>query len=97
MTRAILKWTVPVDDRDHHIGSSPVVLVGCQNDNYSVVTVWTDEPDVSQVKIRSARVHGTGQTVEPADEHVGSVITGTLVWHLFASPRPPAKPQAVTA
>lgn len=86
MTRRILKWDVPVDDHDHPIGFGDVVHVGCQGDQYSVVQVWTDEPNDEPV-IRSARVYGTGQPIPADDEHIGSVIAGPLVWHVLTSSR----------
>lgn len=54
MSRRVLKWVVPVDDRDHPIGTGTVVH---------------------------------GQPVPKDDEHIGSAITGPLVWHVFASER----------
>lgn len=91
--KRVLKWPVPVDDKDHPIGAGKVVLVGCQNGDPSTVQVWTEEdaetrPDVS----RRARVYGTGQAVPAGDEHIGSVIaptppSSTLVWHVYGSPQ----------
>lgn len=88
MSRRVLKWTIPVDDRDHPIGGGRVAHVACQSDA-NTVQVWTDEPDAEQVEIRSARVYGTGQPIPKGDEHLGSTITedGFLVWHVFASSR----------
>lgn len=90
VTRRVLKWTVPIDDHDHPIGSGPVVLVGSQNESWDVVQVWTDEAD--DPEIRSARVYGTGQPVPADDKHLGSVIVAPLVWHVFASDRTPRPP-----
>lgn len=84
--RRILKWDVPVDDRDHPIGSGPVTLVACQR-GADIVQVWTDESDHNNVQLRSARIYGTGQPVPAGDQHIGSVIAGPLVWHAFASDR----------
>jgi hypothetical protein len=86
MARRVLKWAVPVDDRDHPVGSGPVVYVACQA-GYDVVQVWTDEPDADHVQVSSARVYGTGQPVPGDDVHVGSTATGPLVWHVFRSNR----------
>lgn len=87
MSRRILKWSVPVDDRDHPIGSGQVVHVGCQDDAYGVVQVWTDEPDAEHVVVTSAKVYGTGQPVPAEDVHAGSTVAGPLVWHVFRSNR----------
>ena len=85
MSRAVLKWTVPVDDAPHKIGSGPVVLVACQS-SVDTVQVWTDELDVENVKMRSVQVYGTGHDLPLFDDHLGSVITamGALVWHVYA-------------
>lgn len=79
----VLKWNVPVDDKDHPIGAGPVVLVACQ-DGPEVVQVWTVE-DEGPCDRRRARVYGTGQAVPPDDLHIGSTVAarGALVWHVF--------------
>lgn len=82
--RRVLKWAVPVDDRDHPIGSGPVVLVA---ESGSVVYVWTDESGERQAHVgRRARVYGTGHQVPPDDLHLGSVVAWPFVWHVFGSP-----------
>lgn len=88
MTRRILKWNVPVGDHDHPIGGGPVVHVACQNEQWDVVQVWTDEDDTMQP--RSARVYGTGQPLPADDRHIGSVVAGPLVWHVLASSQGPS-------
>lgn len=85
MSRRVLKWQVPVDDRDYQIGSGPVLLIGCQDDQeHGVVQVWTDEASAEAVKLRPVRVYGTGHPVPEFAEAIGSVITGPFVWHVFA-------------
>lgn len=82
VNRRVLKWNIPVDDRWHPVGNGAPLLVACQN-GHDVVQVWTDELDADNVRIRSARVFGTGQRV-PADTFaLGSVVAGPLVWHVF--------------
>jgi hypothetical protein len=86
----VLKWSVPVDDKDHPIGGGKVVLVACQS-SADVVQVWTEEWVGVDPLVRRARVYGTGQPVPVHDEHVGSALTasGHLVWHVFGGrPRP---------
>ena len=86
MTLRVLKWPVPVDDREHPIGDGTVLHVGCQGRNPQVVYVWTLEPDGAQLRGRAARVFGTGQPLPEyigAGYHLGSVIEGALVWHVF--------------
>lgn len=103
MERRVLKWVVPVDDQDHPIGSGPVVLTAVQRLGNAetpagFVTVWTEETGTPPAPLlRSARVYGTGQPVPEHDEHIGSCIDGPLVWHVYASTRPPAPLQAVTS
>lgn len=80
-TRRILKWTIPVDDRDHPIGAGPVVHVGCQGGNAYTVAVWTDE--TGDPALTSARVYGTGQPLPAHDEAIGSAIAGPFVWHVL--------------
>jgi len=84
MTRRILKWDIPVDDRDHPIGAGPVAHVGCQGGNAGLVTVWTDETDAPATAApASARVYGTGQPLPDGDEAAESVIAGPFVWHVL--------------
>lgn len=86
MTRRILKWTIPVDDNDHPIGTGPVVHVACQH-HPDTVEAWTDEPDAEHVEITSARVYGTGQPLPEHDEALGStVLLNGLVWHVIRRP-----------
>jgi hypothetical protein len=88
MTRRILKWTIPVDDRDHPVGAGPLVHVDSQNDP-GVVQVWTDETDAEHVDVTSARVYATGQPLPERDEVLGTalVLDGALVWHVLRSRR----------
>lgn len=82
MADAIYRYEVPVDDRWHPLQlSGPIVHVGCRNAR--AVEVWalhTDGPTVT----RSVRVYGTGHTLPPDVQHVGTAIApgGQLVWHL---------------
>lgn len=77
--RSILKWTIPVDDEDHRIGSGPVVHVGEQ---YGAVCVWTDE--TGEPTMTTARVYGTGHPILGSGDAVGTVIAlgGALVLHV---------------
>lgn len=81
---AVLKWTVPVDDEWHPIGSGPVALVAAQH-GPRAVQVWTIEGRVNDVHFRSAKVIGTGQAIPESTEHIGSTVAGEFVWHVFAS------------
>lgn len=88
--KRVLKWTIPVDDHDHPIGTGPVVLVACQHGPGSV-QVWTEESDGPDQEMRRARVYGTGHPVSDGDEHLGSVVASArgdfpVVWHVYGSP-----------
>ena len=88
MARRVLKWDVPVDDREHEIGGGRVRLVACQH-SHDIVQVWTEEPEHPgfgrTTPPRMARVFGTGHPLPEAANHLGSVVTagGSLVWHLY--------------
>jgi hypothetical protein len=82
----VLKWTVPVDDRPHNIGTGRIAHVACQH-GPDAVQVWTVEgPEASPV--RPVQVFGTGHLVPAYWHHVGSAVTagGQLVWHVFEAP-----------
>lgn len=86
MTRRVLKWRIPVDDRPHPIGPGQVLLVACQF-GPEEVQVWTEEDhEPLAAEQRQAIVIGTGQRVPDGYEHLGSVIAagGVLVWHAYA-------------
>ena len=95
----ILKWTVPIDDQWHGIGTGPVALVNHppshQASGFRDACVWTVEPaeddpleayarEISAVRsIRRARVYGTGQDWPSVCDHLGSYVDGPLVWHVI--------------
>ena len=87
--KQVLKWTVPVDDRPHEIGSGPVVLVSSQY-GPEAVQVWTEEESRTEDTVfhgRQAQVIGTGQEIpDGLPFHVGSVALNdiTIVWHVYA-------------
>lgn len=82
--KRVLKWAVPVDDKDHPIGTGPVVLVACQG-NPAVVHVWTEERDGKTTPTRRARVYATGEPLNDSEQHIGSVVVSgaELVWHVY--------------
>lgn len=88
--KRVLKWDVPVDDKDHPIGTGKVVMVHCQW-SPATVQVWTeedDDPKVESPKVRRARVYGTGHQIPDRDVHIGSAVSNNtaLVWHVYGSP-----------
>jgi hypothetical protein len=89
--RAVLKWQVAVDDREHRIGGGEIVHVAVQYpDQPDVVTVWTVEPRNRDAvtAMRLVRVFGTGHPLPYFATPLGSAVTanGRLVWHLFELP-----------
>ena len=90
MTRStrILKWSVPVDGRDHEIGHG--IVVHAVADQADVVTVWTQQTDPPQEATTMAktfaRVVATG---EPWDGWQWLHYATTrhdesgLVWHVL--------------
>lgn len=86
MTARVLKWSVPVDDQPHHIGTGRVLHVACQH-NHRSVEVWTLEFGDGE-RWKPVQVFGTGQPLPAGWWHIGSAVTvgGLLVWHVFEAP-----------
>lgn len=86
MSLRALKWSVPVDDSSHEMGTGQVLKVACQHDHESV-QVWTLEDETTLARApRSARAFATGQPLPGAAmAHIGTALAadGQLVWHLF--------------
>jgi len=86
MSRRILKWDVPVDDREHEIGGGPVVHVASQYGKIDEVQVWTHEAAAGtpQFVTRGVRIYGTGQVLPEQSNPIGSAVVadGALVWHV---------------
>lgn len=80
MSKRVLKWPVPVGDQLHPIGAGPVVLVATQGAVDEVV-VWTEE--TRDGGTRFVRVYGTGHEIPEASRHLGSVVAGIFVWHVY--------------
>ena len=83
MPDAIYRYEVPVDDCWHPLQIAGDVLhVACRN--MHVVELWALHTDVP-APIRSFRVYGTGHSLPPDLEYVGTALApgGQLVWHLF--------------
>jgi hypothetical protein len=84
--KRVLKWDVPVDDREHTIGAGFIAHVGCQQ-GPETVQVWTEQSDDHPTRwpARTVRVFGTGQPLPDGARHLGSVVSagGALVWHVY--------------
>lgn len=48
-----------------------------------IPTIWVELDDSDPKRVRRFLVHGTGHRIEPDEVHVGSVIQGSFVWHVF--------------
>jgi hypothetical protein len=94
-TRAVYKWSIPVDDQWHRRPVDTPLYITCQNGPFSV-EMWAENLDVTPHEFR---VFGTGHPVE--GEYMGTAIplivecteTGRvetieqpLVWHLYRRP-----------
>lgn len=89
MTRAIYKYSVPVDDQWHEVsmpGPARVLHVDGQGGLYTV-NLWA-EVDITAFgsTVRNMRVFGTGQALPEGAAYVGSTLAGPFVWHLYAEP-----------
>jgi hypothetical protein len=85
VVKRVLKWTVPVDDKEHLIGAGRVLHVDCQTGPHEV-QVWTEEREDRPFPQVRAQVFGTGHTFPNRGRAVGSVPTSLgpapLVWHV---------------
>jgi hypothetical protein len=98
--RRVLRYEVPVDDDWHTIGGGRVVHVDNRpqrfTDLHPRLEVWTEEhllddwPATPALTAeRRVIVVGTGHQIPPAaTQHLGSVLDGPFVWHLFAEQPP---------
>lgn len=81
--RAVRRYEVPVDDRDHRINlGGPVLAVGCREPE--VVEFWAMYDD-AVTWWRTFRVFGTGHELPPLAVYLGTTPApgGRLIWHLF--------------
>lgn len=80
----VLKWNVPIDNRESRIGTGKIVLVASQHPGS--IQVWTEEdaePNLDEA-CRLVEVYGTGHDVPDGHTHLGSVVSPPFVWHLYA-------------
>lgn len=89
--RVVLKWEIQLHANDQFIGPGPVLLVGCKEPDSGKFEVWTEETQVGHgiEDCRRVRIFGTGDgAIPPEAVHLGSVIDGFWVWHLYEMARP---------
>lgn len=81
MTGESVVYKYPLSfDHETWVPDGQVVLVGTQDgDN---VTVWVHQPREMDLEQRLI-IRGTGHPVPGTARHVGSVICGPYVWHVF--------------
>jgi hypothetical protein len=77
----ILKYTVPVDDKDHILVlRGPILAVASQN--HLEVQFWALDDPHSETYSWTFHVVGTGHSVPDGMCHVGTAFDGPFVWHL---------------
>lgn len=84
MTKRVLKWDIPVDDKAHQGGDTPVYVMCQDQGTYDTVQLWTldhGEP----VQNNLYQVFATGQPIPDGAKYVGTApaMGGNLIWHLF--------------
>lgn len=81
----ILRYEVPVDDRDHWVDlPGPIMHVATRRAD--VVEIWAST--IGTPTIRRFRVFGTGQEIPLSASYVATAIVpgGAFVWHLVELP-----------
>lgn len=91
--KRILKYHLELNDRVQLIPKYPhsqIVLVAVQNGR---ITLWVEcDPDEFhsrtelEVITRGFLVYGTGHAIPDRNKHVGSVLLGDFVWHVYEVP-----------
>lgn len=81
--RTVFKYPVNLRRRTTRLClSGPIVHIGVQPDGVDSIMVWA-ESGVHKPTTRLFQAVGTGGAVPEDSEHVGSVIDGAFVWHLY--------------
>lgn len=83
--RRVLKWELTLITQ---VPPGKVLLVGHQDPNISMPTLWIEHSDDQLDPMNYPRdtyqVIGTGHEIdERVNEHVGSCICGAYVWHVY--------------
>jgi hypothetical protein len=82
--RSVWKYTVPIADAVASLvmpALAQIVRVGTQEPGQ--VTFWAEVSPDGPTVLRGFRVYGTGHTIAPGDEYVGTTFEGPFVWHLY--------------
>lgn len=84
--KTIHKTTVPISSA-HTVRKIPgkIIHVGIQQQNRYDLTIWYefDEEKPYPLRDRTFFVHGTGWSIPADQRHVGTVLVGDFVWHLY--------------
>lgn len=78
-------WKYPLNHGDNFVPVGKVVLVGIDpaaDPMYASPCVWI-EPDETGDDQQHLVFYGTGHDIPSDAEHVGSVICGFFVWHVY--------------
>lgn len=81
MIRRVLKWKVPVDDRDHQIPGYYLAAAALDHANVNVWTEVIGDPD--HAPLTPYRIYGTGQPIDNGHLWVATTLIPPFVWHLF--------------
>lgn len=79
-TDIIYKYTVPFDREGIWVPEGQIVLVDSQDG--ATVCVWVLH-NIAERAEQQLKIIGTGQMLEVAYDHVGSVVVKPFVWHVF--------------
>ena len=79
--KTVWKTSVPVDDEWHYVHG--VIVHAEPQFGPEAMEVWFETP-TDDYKSREARVYGTGHMIPDDAEHVGTWVSPSLVWHLYA-------------
>lgn len=83
---AVHRYEIPVDNQWHTLElSGAIVHIATRSANK--VEVWALDSGGPLVA-RSFRVYGTGHDLPDSARHVGTALTGRLVWHLMEGNEP---------
>lgn len=86
MSRAVWKYTIPVDDQDHAFTLgwiAPVLHVA--SESLDTVSFWIEHLSNGSELERKFRVFGTGHPIPDRAVYVGTVPLPSvgIVWHLY--------------
>lgn len=93
--RRVLRYDIAVGpDELARVPGGDIVHIGvAPNTRPGYVTAWIETwegderfPARPMLPTQNLLVYGTGWPINDADKHMGSVITGEFVWHVYQRP-----------